>query len=166
MAESPMSPAQRLQPAPRVFSTAFGLLMPAAAAVDAHGIVLAVSAVAGCAVLAGVYFRAAATLAVLLTVGAIVLAAPSSPVYAALSGLSGVAYLVVRHAVSTPAGVVTTTWPTVIAALGFTFAAVAATSVAPTLPWAPLLAPVAAVGIYALAVRPYLGEVKWPGARN
>ena len=76
---------------------------------------------------------------------AIVLSDPS-PMFAALSGLSAAAYLVLRHAVGAPAGVVTATTPTMIAAVGFAFAGVVATSFAPRLPWSPLLAPVVVFG--------------------
>jgi hypothetical protein len=159
-ARDSMSPAQRLQPAPRAFSTAFGLLMVAAAEVQAHGLALVAAALAGVAVLAGLQFRPAATIAVLLTISVIVLSDPS-PMYAALSGLCAAAYLVLRHAVGAPA-VVTATQPTMIAAVGFTFAGVAASSFSPQLPWLPLLAPLAVFGIYALATRPFLAGRSWP----
>jgi hypothetical protein len=152
--QRPMSPAPRLQPATRAFSVAFGLLMAAAAEVQAHGIAFVAGSLAMIAVLAGLRFRPAATLAVLLAMTAIVLSDPS-PVFAALSGLSAAAYLVLRH--GEPAGVVTATRPTMIAAVGFTFAGVVATSFAPQLPWLPLLAPLAVFGIYVLAARPFVG---------
>jgi hypothetical protein len=144
------------QPAPRAFSIGFGLLMAAAAEVQAHGFAFAAAALAVIAVLAGLQFRSAATLAVLLTISAIVLSDPS-PMFAALSGLCAAAYLVLRHAVGPPAGVVTVTQPTMIAAVGFTVAGIVATSFTPHLPWLPLLAPLAVFGIYALAARPFLG---------
>lgn len=147
-----------MQPAPRAFSTVFGLLMAAAAAVQADGPASIAVALAVIAVLAGLRFRSAATLAVLLTVSAIVLS-DTSALLAALSGLSAAAYLVLRHAVGAPAGAVTTTWPTVAAAVSFTLAGVVATSMPVQVPWLPLLAPLAVVGIYALAMRPFLGEV-------
>ncbi|MBV8348301.1 MAG: hypothetical protein JOZ49_12425 [Mycolicibacterium sp.] len=148
-----MSPAQRLQPAPRAFSTVFGILMAAAAAVHADRAGLIAVALAALAVLVGLRFRAAATAAVLLTVSAIVLAEPPA-VFAALSGLSAAAYLVIRHAVE--AGVVTTTWPTVIGAIGFTALGALATTAPLHLPWLPVLAAPAAVAIFALVTRPFL----------
>jgi hypothetical protein len=154
-----MSPAQRLQPAPRAFSTAFGLLMVAAAQVQAHGPALAAAALAVVAVVAGLQFRPAATIAVLLTISVMVLSNPS-PMYAALSGLSAAAYLVLRHAAGPPAAV-TATQPTMSAAVAFTFAGVAASSFSPQLPWLPLLAPLAVFGIYALATRPFLAGRSW-----
>ena len=87
------------------------------------------------------------------SVSAIVLAEPPA-VFAALSGLSAAAYLVVRHAVE--ASVVTTTWPTVIGAIGFTALGALATAAPLHLPWLPVLAAPAAVAIFALVTRPFL----------
>jgi hypothetical protein len=142
------------QPAPLAFSTVFGILMAAACFVDADRPGLIAVALAVVAVLVGTVVPAAAVVAVLLTVVAIVLSDP--PVlFAALSGLSAAAYLVVRYAVK--AGVVTTTWPTVIGAIGFTVVGVVATSVPLHLAWLPVLAPPAALAIVALATRPFFG---------
>ncbi|MCW2649244.1 MAG: conserved hypothetical transrane protein [Mycobacterium sp.] len=160
--QGPTSPAERLQPAPRAFSTVFAVLMVAAAAVHAERPGLIAAVLAMIAVLGGLRFRAAATLAVLFTVAAIVISAPP-PLFAALSGLCAVAYLVLRHAVH--AGVVTTTWPTVIGAIVFTALGVAATVVPLHVPWLPLLAPPAAVALYALTMRPFLGDGR-PSARR
>jgi hypothetical protein len=156
-AQRPMSPAQRLQPAPRAFSTAFGMLMAAATEIHAHGLAFVAATLAVTAVLAGIQFRPGATLAVLLTVAAIVLSDPA-PTFAALSGISAAAYLVLRHAVGAPTGVVTATQPTTIGAVGFTFAGLVATSMPLQLPWLPLLAPLAVFAIYAIANRPFLGD--------
>jgi hypothetical protein len=87
--------------------------------------------------------------------------------FAALSGLSAASYLVLRHAVGAPAGFVTATAPTMIAAVVFSFAGVAATTFSLQLPWLPLLAPLAVFGIYALATRPFLGDYRsWPTPRR
>jgi hypothetical protein len=145
-----------VQPAPRAFSTAFGLLMAAAAAFQADGLAIVAVMLAVIAVLAGLQFRAGATLAVLLAVAAIAISDPS-PLFAALSGLSATAYLLLRHAVGSRAGV-TTTGPTVVAVMGFTLAGLLATLVPTQVPWLPLLAPLLMVGIYALVVRPFLAE--------
>ena len=104
----------------------------------------------------GIVFRPAATLAVLLSVAAIAVANPSY-VLVALSGLCAAAYLVCRHAVGAPAGVVTGSWPTIIGAVGFTFAGLVATSFPLQLPWLPLVAPLAVLAIYVLATRPFMG---------
>lgn len=150
-------------PAPRAYSTAFGFLMAAAAAVQAYGLASIAAALAVVAVLGGLQIRQAATLAVLLAMSAIVLSDPS-PLFAALSGLSAAAYLVLRHAVGAPAGVVAVTAPTMIAAVGFAFAGVVSTLFAPRLPWSPLLAPVVVFAIYAVATRPFLGDRRWPSS--
>ena len=143
------------QPAPLVFSTVFGILMAAACAVHADRPGLVAAALAVAAVLVGLRFRAAATVAVLLIVAAVALSEPPA-LFAALSGLSATAYLLLRHAVE--AGVVTTTWPTVIGAIGFTVLGGVATSVPLHVPWLPVLAPPAAVAVFALAMLPFLGE--------
>ncbi|MBV8861277.1 MAG: hypothetical protein JO259_05375, partial [Mycobacterium sp.] len=68
--------AARLLP---VSSSALGLLMVAAVGVGSHGPTLVAAASAVVAVLAGTVFRPVATLAVLLTVVAIVLSDPVVP---------------------------------------------------------------------------------------
>lgn len=137
------------------FSLMFGLLMVAAAAIGAQGLALAAAAIAVLAVGLGTAFRPAATIAVLLSVTVIVASEPPH-VQAALSGLCAAAYLVCRHAVGAPADVAIGSWPTIVAAVGFTFAGVVATSFPLQVPWLPLVAPLAALAIYVLATRPFL----------
>ena len=131
----------------RAVSTAFGLVMVASAAVQADGPGLVAAGVAAAAVLAGSVIRPAATVAVLLTVAAIVLA-DAPPVLTATSGLCAAAYLVLRHT-----GAVTS--PTVLGAVGFTAAGLAAASLPFQLPWVPLLAPLAVLVLYVLVTRPF-----------
>src|SRR5690348_14430099 len=104
------------QPAPRSFSTVFGLLMAAAVAVPADGPALVAAALAALGVLAGLTVRPASSVAVLAAAAALTLSDPA-PAYAALAGLSATAYLVIRYAADTP-GVVTTTGPSMIGAVG------------------------------------------------
>jgi hypothetical protein len=121
--------------------------MIAAAVVAADGITLVVACLAIAAVLAGTVFRPAASLAVLVTAAVIVLAdAPAA--LAALSGLSAAGYLVLRHTLAATA-------PTVVCAVGFTAAALAAASLPVQLPWLPLVAPLAVVVAYLLVIRPF-----------
>jgi hypothetical protein len=131
----------------RFVSTAFGLLMVASAAAQADrpGVIAAVAAAA--AVLVGSVFRPAATIAVLLTVSVIVLA-DVPPVLTATSGLCAAAYLVLRHTAAVTA-------PTVVGAVGFTAAGLAAASLPIQLPWVPLLAPLAVLVLYVLVTRPF-----------
>jgi hypothetical protein len=96
-------------PAPRTLSTVFGLLMVTTSGIQTYGLALLAATLAVTAVLAGIRCRPAATLAVLFTVTAIALCAPQ-PVFAALSGLSATAHLVLRHTPSSAA--VTATQPT------------------------------------------------------
>jgi hypothetical protein len=138
----------------RAFSTVFGLLMVGLAAVGAHGLAAVAGAMAVLAVGVGVASRPAATLAVLLSVCTIVASNPSH-VLVALSGLCAAAYLVCRHAAGT--AVVATMAPTTIAAVGFSFAGLVATAFPLQLPWLPLVAPLAVLAIYVLAMRPFLG---------
>jgi len=60
-------------------------------------------------------------------------------------------YLVLRHT-----GTVAT--PTVVGAAAFTAAGLAATSIAVRLPWAPLVAPIAVLVLYVLITRPFWRE--------
>ena len=112
-------------------------------------------AVAAAAVAVGIVFRPAATLAVLLSVATVVVAEPPH-LFAALSGLCAAAYLVCRYAVGTSAGAVIGSGPTIVAAIGFTFAGLVATSFPLQLPWLPLLAPLGVLAIYVVATRPFL----------
>ncbi|MCV7078696.1 MULTISPECIES: hypothetical protein [Mycobacterium] len=130
--------------------------MVGAATVGAHGPAVVAAIAAVVAVAAATVFRSAATLAVLLTVS-VLLAADPPEVLAALSGLCAVGYLVCRHAPGGPAGVVVASWPTIVSALGFTFAGLVAVSFPVQLPWLPLVAPLAVLAIYVVATRPFAG---------
>jgi hypothetical protein len=134
----------------RALSTAFGLVMVAAAVVAADGIALVTAGFAAAAMLVGTAFRPAASLAV-LTTAAVLVIADAPPLLAALSGLSAAGYLVLRHTVAATA-------PTVVGAVGFTAAGLAAASLPMELPWVPVLAPLAVVVAYVLVTRPFWGE--------
>ena len=138
-----------------VVSTVFGVLMVGLAAVGSHGPAVVAAAAALIAVGAGVAFRPAATIAVLLSVATIVASNPSL-VFAAWSGLCAAAYLVCRHAVGLPVGVVLWSWPTVIGAVGFMSVGLVATSFPLHLPWLPLAAPLGVLAIYVVATRPFM----------
>jgi hypothetical protein len=144
------------QPGSRVFPTVFGLLMVGSSAARSNGPAAVAGAVALIAVAAGIVLRWAATLAVLSSVLTIVLS-NLSPVLAAVSGLCAAAYLVCRYADGTPAGMVLGSWPTIIAAVGFTSIGLFATSFPLQLPWLPMVSPLAVLAIYVLATRPFLG---------
>jgi hypothetical protein len=141
----------------RALSTALGLLMVGLVAVGSHGLAAAAGVVALVAVGVGILFRPAATIAVLLAVATIVLF-DSPHVLTALSGLCAAAYLVCRYAAGTSTSVVLGSWPTVVAAGGFTFAGIVATSFPLQLPWLPLAAPLGVLAIYILATWPFLGS--------
>jgi hypothetical protein len=131
----------------RALSTAFGLVMIAAAAVQADDAAMIVAGLATLAVLMGNIFRPVATLAVLMSAAVIVLTdAPA--MLAALSGLCAACYLVLRHTA-------TITAPSVIGAVGFTAAGLAAVSLPLQLPWVPLAAPLAVLTLVALSSRPF-----------
>jgi hypothetical protein len=144
-----------IQPAPRAFSAAFGFLMVSAAAVQADKAGSIALVLAAIALLIGLAYRAAATLSVLFVIAAIVLSNPP-PLFAAVSGLSAAAYLVLRHAARPSAGLVTTTRPTVVGMVCMTLVGIAATSVPLRLPWLPLLAPPAVVLVFVLVTLPFL----------
>src|SRR5689334_1357215 len=137
-----------------LLSTAFGLMMVAAAGFQTVGVALVVAMFAGVAVLAGIALRVAATVAVLSAAAAIVIS-DAPPMLAALAGLSAACYLVLRYTEAGLAGVIGASAPALLAALGFTFVGVLAASFPFELPWLPLLAPLAVLGIYVLATRPF-----------
>jgi hypothetical protein len=121
------------------------MVASAATQADRPGVIAAVAAAA--AVLAGSVFRPAATIAVLLTASVIVLADVPA-VLTATSGLCAAAYLVLRHTAAVTA-------PTVVGAVGFTAAGLAAASLPIQLPWVPLLAPLAVLVLYVVMTRPF-----------
>jgi hypothetical protein len=149
------------QPTVRILSTTCGLLMVVAAGIGSHGPTFVAAALAILAVLASTVFRQVATLAVLLTVSAIVLSSPAATL-AAVSGLSAAAYLVLRHAAASGTGFATVSGSTMVGAVGFTFAGLVATAFPLQLPWLPLLAPLAVLAVYVLASRPFLRDENLP----
>jgi hypothetical protein len=140
-----------------VLATACGLLMVAAVGIGSHGPILLAAASAAAAVTIAILFRPAATLAVLLTVGVIVLTSPA-PSLAAVSGLAAAIYLVLRHAAGSGIGLDSVSGATLVSAAGFTLVGLAATAFPLQLPWLPLLAPLAVFAIYLLATRPFLRD--------
>lgn len=142
----------------RILSTVCGLLMVTAVGIGTHGQALVAAMLAVAAVAAGTLFRPAATLAVLLTVAAIVLTNPA-PTVTAVSGLAAAGYLMLRHA----AGLDAVSGASIVGAVGFTLAGLVATAFPLELPWLPLAAPLAILGIYALAIRPFTSH---PGDRG
>jgi hypothetical protein len=133
---------------PPVLSGVCGLAMAAAAGFGTSGIAAAGALLTVGAVLAGLWWRPAATAAVALAVAVLGFADPPT-VSAVVAGLAAVGYLALRHAgTMTPA--------TVIGALGFTVAGLAATAFPLSLPWLPLLAPFAVLGVYILVAQPFL----------
>ena len=137
-----------------LLSTAFGLVMVAAAGFQTTGPALVLAMLAAAAVLVGIGFRVAATAAVLLAAAAIVVS-DAPPMLAALAGLSAACYLVLRYTEGGSTRVLGASAPAMVAALGFTFVGVLAASFPLELPWLPLLAPLAVFGIYVLATRPF-----------
>lgn len=152
------------QPAPRSFSTVFGLLMTAAVAVPADGPALVAAALAAVGVLTGLIVRPVSSAAVLAAATALALSDPA-PAYAALAGLSATAYLVIRYAVETP-GVVTTTAPSMACAIGFGVVVLAVAMVPLSVRWLPLLVPVAVAVLYVMVVRPFVHESTWGAGRR
>lgn len=131
----------------RALSTAFGLVMVAAAALQADDAALVIAAAAGIAVLAGNIIRPIATIAVLLTAVAIVLG-DTPPMTAALCGLAATGYLVLRHTT-------TVTAPTVLGGVGFTAIGLGAAVVPLQFPWVPLAAPLAVLALVVFVTRPF-----------
>jgi hypothetical protein len=145
------------RPGTLILSTACGVLMVAPVGIGSHGPTLVAATSAVAAMVAGMLSRPFATLAVLLTVVAIVLSDPTTTL-AAVSGLSAAVYLVLRHAAGSGSGLDGVSAATMVGAVGFTFVGLAATSFPLRLPWLPLLAPLAVFAIYLLATRPFLRD--------
>lgn len=137
------------------FATGFGLLMVGLVADARHGPAVAAWVAALFAVAVGIVFRRAATVAVLLAAVTVILSNPPV-IFVALSGLCAAAYLLCRHAVGASARVVLDSWPTAAGALGFTFVGLVAALFPLQLPWLPLVAPLGALVIYLLAIRPFM----------
>lgn len=144
------APAARFLPL--VPAAACGLAMAAAAGSGASGIAAAGALLAAATVLAGIWWRPAATAAVLLAVAVIGYADPPT-VPVAIAGLAAAGYLLLRHAADIAAPV---TGPSLLGAAGFSVVGVVAASFPLQLPWLPLVAAPAALGCYVLALRPFL----------
>ncbi len=138
----------------RALSVAIGLLMVAAGTVHSTGPALVAASAALFAVVVSLVSSVAATLAVVATVAALALSAPS-PALAALAGVAATAYLALWHAAGHPPTSLTP--PTLLGAVGLSAVAVLATTVPLTLPWVPLVAPLAVVAIYVTVVDQYVG---------
>ena len=149
-------------PAALLVSSAFGALMVAAAAQPGAPWGLVALALTAAAVLAGLFFRPAATVAVLLSIASMALGDPA-PLFAAVSGLSAAVYLLTTH--GDPSGAGTLTAPTVAGMVGFTLAGAAATAFSLRLTWIPLLAPVIMAVIVIIVAAPLVaGGVSAPAA--
>jgi hypothetical protein len=145
-------------PAGRALSTAFGLLMVAATALVAEGPSLVGAALAVVAVLFGIRFAGAATLAVMISV-VVALLADAPPMSTALAGIAAAAYLVLRHSNAVQSGVESVvTAPTAVGALGFSAIGLGATVIPVSVPWLPLAAPVAVLVSYVIVVKPLLAQ--------
>jgi len=141
-----------------MFSTAFGMLMVAAGVRPAGSWALVAAALAAAALLAGLFFRPAAVVAVLVTVAGMALSDPA-PLLAAVSGLAAAAYLLTRYG---DEAVTTLTVPSVLGMLGFTAVGVAATAIGVQLTWAPLVAPAITAAILIVVAAPLFAE-RLPG---
>jgi hypothetical protein len=129
---------------------AFGVFMAGAAAYRADTVAMIVTAGALAAVVLSVWVRPAATVAVLLALVTVVLAEPA-PMYTVLAGLAAASYLVLRHTDPTV--------PTMLFTVGFTGAAAVVVALPVHVPWLPLIAPLALLAGYLLALKPFA----WPG---
>lgn len=150
------------------FSSALGLLMVVTAGATAGPIALGVLGLAAIAVMVGLFDRRAATVAVVASAVALALSQPT-PLFAAVSGVSAAAYLVIRH---TPgSGGVAVTIPTAVGVLGFAVIGLAATALELPVNWIPLLAPVIIAAVLVVAALPLLADRSsdaggQPGADN
>jgi hypothetical protein len=83
---------------------------------------------------------------------AIALSDPN-PMLATLAGLNATAYLLLRHAGARES----LTRPTMVAVLGLSALGLVATTIPVELPWVPLLAPLAVLAVFVIAIRPLIG---------
>lgn len=139
----------------RALTAAFGAVMVLTAGLDGGPLVLAILAAALAAVAASLFEPRVAVVAVLLTVVALAVGAPT-PWFAAVSGLAAASYLLTGYADRTGAN--TSTVPTVVGLIGFTLAGLAATAITAKVTWVPLLAPVIMTAVLVVAVMPLLGS--------
>ncbi|CCF61288.1 hypothetical protein IU485_27390 [Nocardia cyriacigeorgica] len=102
-------------------------------------------------VAAGWWFRPAAVAAVLLAIGVLAWA-DTGILAAAATGLVATAYLLNTATVTAPVGVVPTTIPSVTGAVAFTVLAATAALLPLHLPWAPALAPLLVIPLFALLI--------------
>lgn len=128
---------------------AFGVFMVGAAAYRADTAAVIAAAGALGAVVLSVWVRPVATVAVLLALVTVVLADPA-PMHTVLAGLAAAAYLVLRHTDPTV--------PTMLFAVGFAAAAAVVVALPVHVPWLPLIAPLALLAGYLLALKPFVGR--------
>ncbi|MBJ8345904.1 hypothetical protein [Antrihabitans sp. YC2-6] len=145
-----MNPALPL----KAFAASAGMCMVAATLPGAPTIALAAAAPATLLVIVSLWLRAASTAAVLAAVAALALGYPTA-VLAGLSGIAATAYLLLIFGAGAPAGVVTTSRQTIAAAAGFAFVGLAAVTFPVEFAWLPVVAPIAVVLLFALAIHPY-----------
>lgn len=134
-------------------SVAFGLMMVAATEPQPHQPALWTAGLAIAAVVVGVRFRSAATLAVLLSAMTLAVSTPP-PMLGVTSGLCATAYLGLRHASVPNSAIPTRT--SVLATLGFGLVGTVVTVVPLDVAWLPLLAPFGLLAAFAIATQPYL----------
>lgn len=135
-----------------LWPTLFGAVMVVAAASFADTAqALTAAAASLVAVVLSVWWRPAATGAVLLAAGTALLGAPA-PMYTALAGLAAAAFLVLRHNEGrAPA-------PAMVAAVAFAAAAALVAAMPLEVPWLPLIAPLALFVGFVVALSPYLRQ--------
>ncbi|WP_051022070.1 hypothetical protein [Nocardia pneumoniae] len=100
----------------------------------------------------GWWYRPLAVCAVLLALGVLTVA-DAGLLASAATGLVATTYLLNAATVTAPHGVVPTTIPSVVGAVGFAAIAVGAALIPLRLAWAPLVAPVLIVVLFALVIQ-------------
>ncbi|MFQ6399033.1 hypothetical protein ACLMAJ_37055 [Nocardia sp. KC 131] len=103
-------------------------------------------------VAAGWWFRLGAVAAVLLAIGVLAFA-DTGVLAAAATGLVATTYLLNAATVAAPVGVVPTTVPSVVGAVGFAAVAVGAALLPLRLAWVPIAAPVLVIVLYGLIIQ-------------
>ncbi|CAA0124284.1 Uncharacterised protein [Mycolicibacterium vanbaalenii] len=134
-------------------STGLGLVMTVAAGIHTAGVTIILAILTGLAVLVGIRFRRAATLAVLLAAAAVMLT-DAPPLATGLAGLASACYLTLRHNECESIRPAPGYSPAIVAALAFAALAVLAASLPLDIPWLPILAPPIMFLAYMMAIQP------------
>ncbi len=149
----------KARPAAIPATAAAGLLMVASTFPGASVLALLAAGAAALLVLVSLLLRSVAPAAVIAAVVALAVGSPLAA-SAVLAGLAATAFLLLSALIEAPAEVVIVTRQTLTGAVVFAAIGLAATALPFELRWAPVVAPVLVVVIFAIALTPYIAALK------